>query len=146
MLNFSRYFSLGGSFVETNIYEYGKAPVVPSEDDSSEEQEEDEEEPVTPTAEADSHATLSALGAGITLFKALVGPGLLFLPAGFKNAGLLSAVLTSGLVGAIATYTMALLLDTHHILVARGLPILTIGDVAMHTSGRLGRIAVLLHG
>lgn len=135
LLEFNRLFSFSGSFVEADIV-YAKAPPA----------EVLEPEPETPTSSVDgaetTHATLSGLQAGITLFKALVGPGLLFLPAGFKNAGLVSGLLISALVGAIATYCMVLLVDTNQMLSEQGLVVMSLGDIGEHTCGVWGRRAV----
>ena len=48
--------------------------------------------------------SLSVYEAAFVLFKALVGPGLLFLPSGLKNAGVISACCVSILTGVVSTY------------------------------------------
>jgi len=76
------------------------------------------------------------------LFQALVGPGLLFLPAGVKNAGLGSAIILSALVGLLSTYSMLLVADTVKTLRRQGIPADGFGDIGEACYGQKGRFAV----
>jgi len=78
----------------------------------------------------------------LALFKCIVGPGILFLPAGVKNAGLLAAVGISVAAGAAATWCMLLVLDTARHLRRHGEVVTSFGDIAEKAYGRFGRFAV----
>ena len=59
------------------------------------------------TGSLSSRHALSFEEACLVLFKALVGPGMLFLPSGVKGAGLLSSLLTTAAVGGLCTSSHA---------------------------------------
>ena len=56
----------------------------------------------------------------VTLFKSLLGPGMLFLPAGVKNAGLGTAMVVLVVIGAIVMRCILLLLRCERMLAAQG--------------------------
>ena len=84
---------------------------------------------------------IGPLAAGGTMFKDLVGPGLLFLPSGVKNAGLAAAVAISASVGAASTFCLLLVLDSAAILRRAGVPVASLGDVGATAYSRAGRLA-----
>jgi len=83
--------------------------------------------------------TIGAWQASFALFKALVGPGLLFLPSAVKNAGLISAIIISAVVGVVSTWCMLLMLDVTRVMRSRGLRVTSLGDVGAEALGPRGR-------
>ncbi|CAK0840627.1 unnamed protein product [Prorocentrum cordatum] len=90
----------------------------------------------------DERHAIGAGQAGLALFKAIVGPGILFLPAGVKNAGLASAWCISAVVGLVSTWCMLLVLDTARHLRCRGQVVADFGDIGAAAFGPPGRLAV----
>ena len=86
--------------------------------------------------------SISTTQAAFALFKSLAGPGLLFLPSGVKNAGLVSAPVVTAIIGAIATWSMLLALETAKVLRSQGHAIHNIGDIGFVAYGRGGRVVV----
>jgi len=75
----------------------------------------------------------------VTVFKTMVGPGMLFLPAGVKNAGLLTAMCILLFVGVVVMRCIVLLLNCERMLAAEGKRCLGFGDVGFHVYGKMGR-------
>mmetsp|Transcript_87298 Transcript_87298/g.167906 ORF Transcript_87298/g.167906 Transcript_87298/m.167906 type:complete len:527 (-) Transcript_87298:80-1660(-) len=101
--------------------------------------------PVSPLSEqghVEVHHAICPWQAALALFKCIVGPGVLFLPAGVKNAGLLAAISVSVVCGIAATWCMLLMLDTTRYLRRQGKVVTCVGDVAEIACGRFGRFAV----
>jgi len=90
----------------------------------------------------ETHHAIGEWQATLALFKCIVGPGILFLPAGVKNAGLLAAISISAIGGAAATWCMLLVLDTARCLRRQGKVVNSFGDVADFAFGPFGRFAV----
>lgn len=97
----------------------------------------DEGEPLPPRLHP-----INAAQAGLTMFKAVVGPSILYLPAAIMNAGLASAVPITLVTGAVSTKAVCLLLDAASELRRQGHAVTGIGDVGEVAFGRTGRIAV----
>lgn len=85
---------------------------------------------------------ISASQAALALFKAILGPSILFLPAAVKNAGLLSATIVTLLSGGVAIWCMLLVLDSADHLRRQGHTINGMGDIGHAAFGVLGRVAV----
>ncbi|CAJ1413919.1 unnamed protein product, partial [Effrenium voratum] len=64
----------------------------------------------------ESRHAVSTFQAGVTVFKAVVGPGTLFLPSAVKNAGLVTALCVSLGAGVVSTWCMLLVLESADIL------------------------------
>lgn len=91
----------------------------------------------------------------ITLFKCYVATGILFLPSGFKSAGLFAALMTIAIVGFLSVYSVCLLLDTkaylednsnssislHSSLIQKN-KISTYSELGEHSMGLAGRYLV----
>lgn len=90
----------------------------------------------------ETHHAIGPWQAALALFKCVVGPSILFLPAGIKNAGLISAITISVVVGAAATWCLLLVLDTARYLRQHGKIINSFGDVGEVAFGCFGRVAV----
>lgn len=85
---------------------------------------------------------IGALEASAALFKAIVGPGTLFLPAGVRNAGLLSSLTITLMTGVLATWCMSLVLEATRALRKRGVMVLDFGDLGQAAFGKYGKWAV----
>jgi len=92
-------------------------------------------------AAPDRHLAGSAKTA-VTLFKALVGPGTLFLPSGMKNAGLATGASMTAVAGCVTILCIVLLLDTADRLSAQGQLVYGFGDIGQHLYGKMGKAAV----
>lgn len=90
----------------------------------------------------DPRHAIDASQAGVALFKAIVGPGILFLPSAVKNAGLISAACVGAIVGSISAWSMLRLLDCSEKLRKCGYTISSVGDVGQAAFGTCGRLAV----
>eukprot|EP00656_Telonema_subtile_P008590 TRINITY_DN14007_c0_g6_i1.p1 TRINITY_DN14007_c0_g6~~TRINITY_DN14007_c0_g6_i1.p1 ORF type:complete len:544 (+),score=106.78 TRINITY_DN14007_c0_g6_i1:128-1759(+) len=77
-----------------------------------------------------------------TMFKTVVGPGLLFMPSGMRNAGLASAVSITLFAGFLSVWCVVLLLRTSKVLRAEGHRIVGFGDVGFALYGKLGKSMV----
>lgn len=86
--------------------------------------------------------TVSTFQAGVALFKAVVGPGVLFLPSAVKNAGLVSALGVSLVCGVLAIWCLLLVLDTAQVLRRNGYTIKTMSDVGLAVYGVYGQVMV----
>lgn len=85
---------------------------------------------------------ISSTQAFLALFKAVVGPSILYLPAAIKNAGLATAVPITFLTGLASTIAVCLLLQTASELRRQGHSIVGIGDIGAAAFGKIGRTAV----
>lgn len=97
--------------------------------------------PAEDFGELPPHA-ITAQQAALALFKAIVGPGVLFLPAAVRNAGLLSASILSTITGTVSAWSMLLLLDAAKHLRRQGHEISGVGDIGAAAFGAPGRWAV----
>lgn len=86
--------------------------------------------------------TVSTFQAGVALFKAVVGPGVLFLPSAVKNAGLVSALGVSLVCGVLAIWCLLLVLDTAQVLRRNGYTIKTMSDIGLAVYGVYGQVMV----
>jgi len=149
--NFSKKFAKLSLVTDTVIYAY-------MDDDEEEDEEEgdaDQSCKDMPT-EGDLQVPLSSPGkekldeqhlagtfkTATTMFKTLVGPGLLFMPAGMKNAGLATAVPMTLGVGFLAVYCVVLLLRTAIQLREEGHRISGFGDIGYALFGNKGKLVV----
>lgn len=75
----------------------------------------------------------------LAFFKSFVATGILFIPQGYYNGGVIGSTVVNVFVGALATHCMALLLDCRNVLVSNSdvlmadkPPPRTYGDIASH--------------
>eukprot|EP00127_Corallochytrium_limacisporum_P002781 Clim_evm25s139 gene=Clim_evmTU25s139 len=78
------------------------------------------------------------------IFKSFVGTGILFIPKGFYNAGMLMGIVMLVFMGVASIWGILLLLQTHRELVERGTKASTYGDIGKATYGKFGRRLVNL--
>ena len=147
--NFSKKFATLSLVTDTVIYAYME------EEEEEEEGNADQSCKDMPT-EGDLQVPLSSTGkekldeqhlagtfkTATTMFKTLVGPGLLFMPAGMKNAGLATAVPMTLGVGFLAVYCVVLLLRTAIQLREEGHRISGFGDIGYALFGNKGKVVV----
>lgn len=84
---------------------------------------------------------ISVWQAGMALFKAVVGPSILFLPAAVRTAGLASAAFVTLAMGVVTLWCMLLVLDVSHHLRQRGYTIRGLGDIGFIVGGWKAQIA-----
>ncbi|CAJ1459317.1 unnamed protein product [Effrenium voratum] len=90
----------------------------------------------------ESRHAVSTFQAGVTVFKAVVGPGTLFLPSAVKNAGLVTALCVSLGAGVVSTWCMLLVLESADILRRKNRDIKTLGDIGFEVYGPMGQLVV----
>jgi len=94
------------------------------------------------TRSLDPQHMIGDMQASVAVFKAVVGPGILFLPSGVKSAGLASALFLTAVVGFISAWCMLLLLESARELRARGIKVSSLGDLGFAAFGQAGKVAV----
>eukprot|EP00164_Ancoracysta_twista_P011047 GFYU01016879.1.p1 GENE.GFYU01016879.1~~GFYU01016879.1.p1 ORF type:complete len:611 (+),score=113.17 GFYU01016879.1:98-1930(+) len=78
-----------------------------------------------------------------TIFKSFIGPGILFLPKGFANAGIAFAIPGMVLCGLLATICMLKLVSSKVTLEMKtGKAVNGYGDIGLKTNGKLGQTLV----
>lgn len=82
--------------------------------------------------------TLTALN----IIKTFVGSGLLGLPFGFSQSGVLAGIIVMFIICCMALHTMILLVKSKHFIVSKGEDVVTFGDVSKYALGKGGQIAV----
>lgn len=97
---------------------------------------------VAKTVEANPDKLAGKGKAMMIIFKSFVGTGILFIPRGFYNAGLVAGMVTLLLSGAITLYCMVLLLESRQVVSKNGNSVFSYGDLGYAVLGRLGKRAV----
>jgi len=102
----------------------------------------EEQESGSTTLSLDPRHAIGDLQAGVALFKAVVGPGILFLPSGVKAAGLAPALCVTAGVGFVTGWCMLLLLEIAAQLRNNGSQVRSLGEIGYAAYGHIGRVAV----
>jgi len=76
----------------------------------------------------------------LAFFKAFLGTSILFIPHGFKDAGMIPGAVTTLISGSLTCYCILLLLETKAVLTRRvGRPVVGYADIATLAAGPVGK-------
>jgi proton-coupled amino acid transporter len=86
--------------------------------------------------------TTGSIQIGLLILKAYLGSGILGLPYGFVQSGLVAGTIIMILVAIMTIHTMSMLVKAKQELVARQIPVVTFGNIMGHLYGKWGQILV----